>query len=800
VAKRLKKKCAGVVAIAIAASTHPSFAQTAGPPPLIAPHAIEAGAVPYPKNVSTEATVIVELLIDTAGNVQDARIIEGEDPFAAAVVTAAHDWRFVPAKRGDELVAAKVRMRIFFRPPEIKAATSESISPAPKPKSNSPVKNSQIDEVTVQGHHEEAGEISMGASEVRQIPGAFGDAFRAIDTFPGVTPIASGVPFFFVRGAPPGDTGYFLDGIRLPLLFHVGVGPSIIQPGLIDRLDFFPANFPAQYGRVTGGVVSATTVAPPTEAHGEGNIRLFDAGGFVETPFASGQGTAMIGGRYSYTGLLLPVFAPDTHLNYWDYQSRVSWKLDAKDEVSAFWLGSHDYLAQDKTQSDGTKVRDEILGTDFHRLDLRWDRKTSDHSHLRVAMTLGIDSSGDDSGSTDNKMIGIRTEYENRISPDLKLRMGSDVEWDHYDVHDANPAGPAPGQDPTSIYVPRNDVTGGIRADVVWKILPRVEVVPGLRADVFTSRRVTYPAPSLADTFVTFHVDHATAVPALDPRMAVQVEVTKHVSYFSALGLAHQVPSYLATFPAINIGGLDEGLQTSIQTSQGVDVLLPFDITARATLFYTKYFGLTDATASCPGADFTSPGSATSPCIRDRVDGRAYGAELLVRRSFAKRLSGWLSYTLSRSTRETHPPVGPANDVSEILSEYDRTHVLTLAAAYDLGKRWRAGARFYYYSGRPYSPTVDGVPVAPFDSLRFPAFWRIDVRLEKSWRIGKNGQIAFVLEGLNVTLNKEAVSLDCPSNSGNPPGLVPQSGSRDQCPYEEIGPVSIPSVGLEGSF
>ncbi len=802
-AKRLKNFCAGAFAISIAASAHSALAQTAAPPPLVPPHAIDAGDVPYPPAATTEATVVVELLIDISGNVQDAHIVEGEDPFAAAVLAAARTWRFEPAKRGDTTVAAKARMRIFFRPSQPQPAPPRNVpAPTSKPKSISPDKNGAIDEVSVQGHHEEAGEISVGASEVRQIPGAFGDAFRAIETFPGVTPIASGVPFFFVRGAPPGDTGYFLDGIRLPLLFHVGVGPSVIQPGLVDRLDFFPANFPAQYGRVTGGVVSATTVAPTTEAHGEGNIRLFDAGGFVETPFANGQGTAMIGGRYSYTGLLLPIFTPGTHLDYWDYQSRVTWKLDSRDEVSFFWLGSHDFLSDQKTGSDGVKRDNEILATDFHRLDLRWDRKTSDHSHLRVAATLGLDTSGDSSGSTNNKMVGLRTEYENRISPDLKLRMGSDIEWDHYDVFDDTPGDLAPGKDPTSIYVPRNDVTGGIRADVVWKILPRVEIVPGLRGDIFTSRRVDYPAPTSGDVYAAYHVDHATAVPALDPRISTQVEITKYISYFSALGVAHQVPSYLATFPAINIGGLDEGLQTSVQTSQGLDIKLPFEISARATAFYTKYFGLTDATASCPGADFTSPGSATNPCIRDRVDGRAFGAELLVRRSFAKRLSGWLSYTLSRSTRDTRPLAGPANAVSEILSEYDRTHVLTLAAAYDLGKRWRAGARFYYYSGRPYSPSIEGISVPPYNSLRLPAFWRIDLRLEKSWRIGKNGQIAFVFEGLNVTLNKEAVDIDCPTNNNasSLAGVLASGAPRDQCPYEELGPITIPSVGLEGSF
>ena len=39
-------------------------------------------------------------------------------------------------------------------------------------------------------------------AEVRAMPGAFGDSFRAIEALPGVTPLVSGLPYFFVRGAP----------------------------------------------------------------------------------------------------------------------------------------------------------------------------------------------------------------------------------------------------------------------------------------------------------------------------------------------------------------------------------------------------------------------------------------------------------------------------------------------------------------------------------------------------------------------------------------------------------------------
>jgi hypothetical protein len=160
-----------------------------------------------------------------------------------------------------------------------------------------------------------------------------------------------------------------------------------------------------------------------------------------------------------------------------------------------------------------------------------------------------------------------------------------------------------------------------------------------------------------------------------------------------------------------------------------------------------------------------------------------------------KRLTGWLSYTLSRSTREAHLPGNPESVVEvETLSEFDRTHVLSLVGAYDLGAGWRAGARFFAYSGLPYTNTRGGEPVLPYNDERMPAFYRIDVRLEKRWRLGPRVTIALVFEGMNVTLNKEAVAATCsPTPGESPKGF-------DTCTFQTVGPISIPSVGVEGSL
>jgi hypothetical protein len=69
------------------------------------------------------------------------------------------------------------------------------------------------------------------------------------------------------------------------------------------------------------------------------------------------------------------------------------------------------------------------------------------------------------------------------------------------------------------------------------------------------------------------------------------------------------------------------------------------------------------------------------------------------------------------------------------------------------------------------------------------------VRLEKRWPLGKDRTIALVLEGLNVTLNREAtpLGLDCMGD------MTPQGGTT-QCTEGRIGPLTIPSIGVEAFF
>lgn len=645
-----------------------------------------------------------------------------------------------------------------------------------------------------------SGQTTFGGQEVRQVPGAFGDAFRVMEALPGVTPMVSGLPFFFVRGAPPGNNGYYLDGIRIPLLYHVGAGPSVIHPGLIERVDFYPGGYPARYGRFAGGILSGETRRPADELHGEGNVRLFDAGALVEAPLADGQGSVLLAGRYSYTAAIISLAAPNAVLQYWDYQGRATYRLGPHDTIGVFAFGSYDFFGEKKANGDTSTA----FATQFHRIDARWDHQLPNGGRMRVAATLGSDATGtQDLSGVRDRMIGARLYFEQPVGQSVTVRGGTDLTLDHYDL-DLPTTAAQQRQTNDTQYPPRNDLVMSVHLDGVIQAADRWEVTPGIRVDLFESVR-NLASSSAADR----KANPNGAIPSVDPRLLSRLRLAKPVTFVSTFGVSHQPPAFFVPVPGLQLGRLAQGLQTSIQTSQGLEVALPLAFTLTPTFFYHRYLGLTDFATTCGVTDSgTTDNSDGQDCIDKRVSGRTYGFELLLRRSLTQKLSGWLSYTLSRTTRATRfsgydvsspidiVPRQKTSSYSEVAGDFDRTHVLNVIGAYDLGAGWRVGARFYYYTGRPYSRRVRGYTLPPFNAYRFPYFYRIDARIEKAWRIGAKGRVAFVAEWLNVTLRKEATTVACGSNTGS----LEQAFASNDCRFEEIGPVTIPSIGVEGSF
>ena len=87
---------------------------------------------------------------------------------------------------------------------------------------------------------EDATRHTVSQSELTTVPGTFGDPLRVIQNLPGVARSPYGLGLLIIRGSSPQDSGVYVDGHRVPLLYHFLGGPSVLTPDLIDRIDFYP--------------------------------------------------------------------------------------------------------------------------------------------------------------------------------------------------------------------------------------------------------------------------------------------------------------------------------------------------------------------------------------------------------------------------------------------------------------------------------------------------------------------------------------------------------------------------------
>lgn len=118
--------------------------------------------------------------------------------------------------------------------------------------------------------------------------------------------------------------------------------------------------------------------------------------------------------------------------------------------------------------------------------------------------------------------------------------------------------------------------------------------------------------------------------------------------------------------------------------------------------------------------------------------GRSYGLEV----SFEKKngpLTGWISYTLSRSERIFKE----INNGKAFPSKYDRTHDFSLVANYKINQKWSSSLVFVLASGNavtlPIARYMVGQNIvnqyADYNSFRMPLYHRLDFSLTRTFLV-----------------------------------------------------------------
>jgi TonB family protein len=634
--------------------------------------------------------------------------------------------------------------------------------------------------------------------EISRIPGTNGDALRSIQSLPGVARPPGLAGLLIVRGSGPQDTQTFVDGTPVPLIYHFGGLSSVVPTELLEKIDFYPGNFSAQYGRVQGGIVDAGLRSPKDDGkyHGLLQVDLIDVRAMLEGPVPLLKGWRFAAaGRRSYVDAWLgPVLkaagAGVTQAPvYYDYQFMAETNPTVDSKLRVAFFGSDDNLKilLDKPSAGEPALAGNIgLHTGFKRLQVKYSNDLGGGDRINAVVALGQDNIDFNVSSLyfllDVKTVTGRLELTKKLFKGATLNAGVDMYEAFYDVNLRLPAAPAPGQAPNQPFSTRTvreqkvSGTGYFpSAYVEAELAPtaRLKIVPGLRLDY---------------TNVTKRFDASPRVNARYDLVAAYPKTTLK----GGLGFFHQPPQFQEALPPLGTAGLSSN--RAIHYALGFEQELSRRIESSVEGFYKQLDGLVVGNPSTTGAalDYTNTGK-----------GYVIGSEFLLKYKPDERFFGWVAYTLSRSARTDAP------GAVEHLIQYDQTHILTVLGSYRLGHGWEFGARFRLVSGNLITPSVcdkaasdcdpnrtgslfhapsgvyTPIPFSGTFTERLPLFHQLDIRIDKRWKFPRWDLSAY-LDIQNVY------------NHANSEGL--QYNFNYTTRQYVSGLPILPSLGLRGEF
>jgi len=609
------------------------------------------------------------------------------------------------------------------------------------------------------------GETTVSAKLARAVPGG-GDAAKVVQSLPGVARPPAGSAEIVVWGAAPSDTRVFVDGVPVMALYHTGGYRAAVGNDLVDTIHLVPAAFGPDRGRAIGGVIDLQLADPARAPRFRAQADVLD--GSVAGKTTLGEVTIAAAARQSWLDRAVDLvidrrrLAPNAPIPVWsDAQVVVRAPLAGDLVVTGWVLGALDALDRTLVSDDPATQVDEKVDQRTVRAQIML-RHDTPRGYDSATLWIGRDRTRYDlqvglipaSQAAASWVGGARGVQVQRLSPAATLTLGADLDGEAAALQrtgsltipvregDLYIFGQPPGDDVAAdrwqattidaagyttldLRAGRITATLGSRFDV-WmlgasRLTPRVGATPGLGAQqiLFTE----------------------------DPRGSIQIPIELPLAGEATVrvdaGRYHQARA--ASDTSAVFGSPQLGVEQAWHVTAGGQWRRPpFAIEAAV---YARWLD-----------DLVARDLAVTPPLAQALTqdgtGRVLGAELTARVVGWRGLTGWFSYSLSRSTRKD------AASQPERLFDHDQTHGLIAVAGWEHGP-WTLGGRVRVATGEPRTAVLD----AFFDSrsgrfqpirglhngTRLPAFFAADLRAERRFAISGDLRGAAYLEIQNLT-------------------------------------------------
>ncbi len=643
-------------------------------------------------------------------------------------------------------------------------------------------------ETTVYGKKNKRDESSqtLTKKEFLQVPGARGDPIKAVENLPGVARTNSFQAQVIIQGSAPQDTRYSIDGHEVPIIFHFGGLSSVLIPESIENVDYLAAGYGPEYGRALGGQVTVTTRAPKLDRlQGFAFVDTFNSGGMIETPLSE-KSSILFSVRQSYIGSVLKsalkgdsdfdlTVAPE----FRDLTSIFKTELTHRDTLKIVGVASQDtleFLFTQPLKTDPALRGNFSSNTSFFRIIPQLTHRHSDITTSRYSFGLGRDwirvNLGSNYFNLQTYSLSHRFELERKMNSYWTSNWGMDhlLTW-------AN----------VNLDLPGFSSQGGIANPVSASTQRRASVNQSYQTLGFYWRNQFHDSDSPWTVMPSLRTEYysSTHQTIVLPRLATRYQMNDSTGLKLMSGLYAQPPQPQEVDGTV--GNPDVKANRGFHLALGLDKDFRegssngFDLTSGP--FFKYLYNQVIPSIGLIERD----GVLVPENYKNLQTGKVIGLQTLLKYRFNS-WSGWLSYTVSRSTRSD-------DQASNYLFQYDQTHILTLLTSVDLSKNWKISGRFRYSSGNPYTPIVGGVfdadndvylPVrGAFYSERLEPFYQLDVRVDKKWIYDK-WILSLYLDIQNITNHQNIQQLQYAYNYTSSTKIS--------------GLPIIPTFGLKGEF
>ncbi|MCX7763298.1 MAG: TonB-dependent receptor [Bacteroidia bacterium] len=593
-------------------------------------------------------------------------------------------------------------------------------------------------------------ENRIDVQRLKKLPAFFGevDILRSLAFLPGVATAGDGSGSFFVRGGSFDQNLILLDEAVVYNPGHIGGIFAAFNSDALQEAKIYKGYMPPEYGGRLSSVLDVRLRegnSPKWTA--AGGIGVISSRLNIEGPLLKDRAGLLLTARRSYADLFL-LLARDpelqrTALYFYDLTAKLNYTLSDKHRL---------YLS-------GYFGRDVFRNTflDFNwgnaTTTLRWNFIPSPHLFINTLVFYskydyaflvesGRNQARFSSGIED---IGWRSDADYYLSEQLKLRFGASLVRHTFLPGQLRPTSDTSNVRPFSVPSLRG-VEAAAYLQTGYKFGMRWLVEGGIRWAGFglLGPATLYsfsPERVVQDTLSYGMGRLIDAWGGIEPRISVRYALSEkwalkgaggrvqqflHVATLSPVGL----PTDIWWPTTLNVRRQD-GYQLALSL-QGTPQWKHHTLDVSWEIFYRWTQNIVDFRS---GADiFLNP-----QLERELIQGRgwAYGSEWMIQKLTGK-LTGWLSYTYSRSFRYI-PEITPKPFPNYI----DRPHQATMVLQYSLTPRWELGITGIYATGRPITLPVakyiyDGQVIGVYNernNRRMPDYHRVDVSL--TWTAAK---------------------------------------------------------------